>query len=148
MVTLNLKKEIKKSIVQVKKRAETKDVVITIDVDKDLKIVFTKSYLESILFNLLTNSIKYRSKDRKVLISIKAECINEEVKVTIADNGLGIDLEKYGDKIFGMYKTFHGNEDATGLGLFMVKNQIESMNGRIEVESKVGEGTTFNIYFV
>lgn len=64
------------------------------------------------------------------------------------DNGLGIDLEMNKDKIFGMYKTFHGNPDAVGLGLFMMKNHIESMGGTIDVESEVGVGTTFNLYFI
>jgi len=65
----------------------------------------------------------------------------------IKDNGLGINLEKHGEKLFGMYKTFHKNDDARGIGLFITKNQIESMGGSIEVESKVNVGTTFKINF-
>jgi two-component system aerobic respiration control sensor histidine kinase ArcB len=65
----------------------------------------------------------------------------------VADNGRGIDVEKYGAKIFGLYKTFHGNEDARGVGLFLVKNQIESMRGRIELDSAVGVGSTFKVFF-
>ena len=65
----------------------------------------------------------------------------------ISDNGIGIDLEKFGDKLFGMYKTFHYNKDAVGIGLFITKNQIESLNGEIFVESIVNEGTTFTIKF-
>jgi signal transduction histidine kinase len=56
-------------------------------------------------------------------------------------------MEKYGSKIFGLYKTFHGNEDARGVGLFLVKNQIETMRGRIELDSAVGKGSTFKIFF-
>ena len=67
--------------------------------------------------------------------------------LSIQDNGLGIDLERHGHKLFGMYKTFHKNKDARGIGLFITKNQIEAMGGKIEVESQVGVGTTFNIYF-
>ena len=59
---------------------------------------------------------------------------------------MGIDLEKYGEKLFGLYKTFHGNKDARGIGLFISKNQIEAMNGKIEVESKLNIGTTFKIH--
>lgn len=62
------------------------------------------------------------------------------------DDGLGIDLEKNGDKLFGMYKTFHGNKDAKGIGLFMTNNQVEAMHGKIEVESQIGIGTNFKIY--
>ena len=67
--------------------------------------------------------------------------------MSIADKGLGIDLAKYGESLFGMYKTFHRHEEARGLGLFLTKNQIESMNGTVDVTSKVGVGTTFKIIF-
>ena len=67
--------------------------------------------------------------------------------LSIADNGLGIDLKKYGDKLFGMYKTFHNHCEARGIGLYITKNQIDAMNGKVEVLSEVGKGTTFNIYF-
>ena len=72
---------------------------------------------------------------------------NGKKVLTISDNGLGIDLEKYKDSLFGMYKTFHKHPDSRGIGLFITKNQVEAMGGKIEVESKVGEGTAFKIYF-
>jgi signal transduction histidine kinase len=64
----------------------------------------------------------------------------------VEDNGLGIDLDKHGDKLFGMYKTFHTHKDSRGLGLFLTKNQVESMGGKIEVESALGQGSTFKIF--
>jgi signal transduction histidine kinase len=64
----------------------------------------------------------------------------------IKDNGLGIDLEKFGDKLFQMYKTFHYNEDAIGIGLFITKNHIESLGGKVTVDSEVDVGTAFSIY--
>ena len=67
--------------------------------------------------------------------------------LSISDNGLGIDLEKYGDKFFGMYKTFRDNPDSKGIGLYITKNQIEAMDGKVTVTSKVDVGTTFKIYF-
>ena len=67
--------------------------------------------------------------------------------LVIEDNGLGIDLEKYNDQIFGLYKTFRSNEDSKGVGLHITKNQIEAMGGKIEVQSKINEGTIFKIYF-
>jgi signal transduction histidine kinase len=67
--------------------------------------------------------------------------------LSIQDNGQGIDMVKYGEKLFGMYKTFHENEDARGIGLFITKNQIEAMNGKVSVESEVDHGTTFKIHF-
>jgi len=69
------------------------------------------------------------------------------VFLEFSDNGLGIDMDKFGHKIFGMYKTFHYNSDAIGIGLFLIKNQIQSLNGDISVESKVNVGTTFKIQF-
>jgi signal transduction histidine kinase len=68
------------------------------------------------------------------------------IQLTVQDNGKGIDLDKHGDKIFGMFKTFHGNRDARGIGLFITRNQIEALGGTIEVASKVGEGTKFTVY--
>ncbi|WP_264527412.1 ATP-binding protein [Flavobacterium sp. N2550] len=65
----------------------------------------------------------------------------------ISDNGIGIDLKKYGDKLFGMYKTFHENPDSKGIGLFITKNQIDAMGGYVTVESEPNVGTTFKIYF-
>jgi signal transduction histidine kinase len=79
---------------------------------------------------------------------VLVDCFQEEdfTILHIKDNGLGIDMKKYGEKLFGMYKTFHGNKDARGIGLFICKNQIETMGGKIEVDSELGVGTTFKIY--
>ncbi len=79
---------------------------------------------------------------------VTLDCYKEDhfTVLQVKDNGLGIDLKKYGDKLFGMYKTFHGNKDARGIGLFICKNQIETMGGKIEVESELDIGTTFKIY--
>ncbi len=65
--------------------------------------------------------------------------------LSFQDNGQGIDLKRHGDKIFGMYKTFHKHKDSKGIGLFITKNQVEAMNGSIKIESKVNEGTTIYI---
>ena len=145
---LNLKEEIEKSVLVIHAFVKTNAAKIKINIDKNITINATPSYLESIIFNLLTNAIKYKSNLRDPEINIKASRINDEIKVSFQDNGLGIDLSRNKDKIFGMYKTFHGNDDAVGLGLFMVKNHVESMGGRIEVESEVGKGTIFNLYFI
>ena len=97
--------------------------------------------------NFLTNAIKYRSPKRNPVIKLKTVSEDGYTILSIQDNGLGIDLEKYGDKLFGMYKTFHDSKDSRGIGLYITKNQIEAMNGKVSVESKVGHGTTFKIYF-
>lgn len=111
------------------------------------KIQVIPAYIDSILMNFITNSVRYKDPQRDANITLSAK--NEEgyTVLSVADNGLGMDLEKYGDKLFGMYKTFHNHCDARGIGLYITKNQIEAMNGKVDVESEVGIGTTFNIYF-
>jgi PAS domain S-box-containing protein len=104
-------------------------------------------YLESILMNFITNAVKYRSPKRAPVITLSASCNESYTILSIADNGLGIDLEKHGEKLFGMYKTFHENDEARGIGLYITKNQIEAMDGKVSASSTVGKGTTFNIYF-
>jgi signal transduction histidine kinase len=117
-------------------------------IDKNFTVNFNKSYLESILLNLTSNAIKYSDRNKEAFIEYTQEVIDGYSVLVVKDNGIGIDLEKHKDEVFGLYKTFHKNENSTGIGLHITKNQIESMGGKIEVESKVGEGTTFKVYFV
>jgi len=105
------------------------------------------SYLESILLNFTTNAIKYRHFDRAPYIHVFTETKDGRTTVTIQDNGRGIDLEKYGPRLFGMYNTFHGNPDARGVGLFITKNQVEALGGEIKVSSEPNVGSTFKIIF-
>ena len=114
-------------------------------VPEDLIVYAVPAYLESIILNLITNSIKYRSPKRKSWLQISAENKKGYTIITASDNGLGINLKRYGDRIFGLYKTFHEHSDARGLGLYMTKSQVEVMGGSIDVQSKVGEGTQFTI---
>lgn len=106
-----------------------------------------KSYLESILLNLLTNAIKYKSETRKLKIHITANQIDDNVILIFKDNGIGINLERNRDKIFGLYQRFHDHPDSKGLGLYLVKSQVETMGGTINLESKVDVGTTFMLTF-
>lgn len=122
------------------------DIVFENNVPADIFVYYNEAYLESILLNFLSNAIKYRNHERQAFVKANAYYEQENLILEIEDNGVGIDLDKYGDKIFGMYKTFHGNEDAKGIGLFIAKNQIEAMGGRVDVESQVGIGTKFKIY--
>ncbi len=117
------------------------------NVEDDIIIKVEPAYLESILINFITNAVKYSHPDRKPEITLSTRKVENYTVLSIMDNGLGIDLEKYGNKIFGMYKTFHDNKDARGIGLYIAKNQIEAMNGKVTVNSVIGEGTKFDIYF-
>ncbi|HYG03004.1 MAG TPA: PAS domain-containing sensor histidine kinase [Chryseosolibacter sp.] len=120
---------------------------ITFDFNDATTIHYPKAYLESIFQNLLSNGLKYRSPKRKPLIHFHSTNVRESIELRVSDNGLGIDLEKFGDKLFGLHKTFHHHEEARGVGLFLVKTQIEAMGGTINVESEVDTGTTFIIRF-
>ncbi|WCT13371.1 sensor histidine kinase [Mucilaginibacter jinjuensis] len=145
--TLNLLREIKKirNVLTVSLHQINAELII--DVDPEIEISVDQAYLESILLNLLTNCIKYRKTDIPLSIRISANAEKNKAVLEITDNGIGIDLSVYGDKLFGMYNTFHGNEDAHGIGLFLVKNQVESMGGTIGVRSSPGNGATFIVIF-
>ena len=97
------------------------------------------------MHNLITNAIKYKHPDRKPEITISSNCNNDYLQLMISDNGLGLDLEKYGNDVFGLYKTFHKNKDAEGVGLYLIKSQLEAFGGKITIESTKDVGSTFNI---
>ncbi len=118
-----------------------------VNVPKDLLIMAIPAYLDSIFLNLFTNSLKYRAPKRDLTIEIDTVLEENRVKVSFGDNGQGIDLKRHGNQIFGMYKTFHKHPDAKGIGLFITKNQIESINGKISVRSQMNVGTTFHLEF-
>lgn len=121
--------------------------IIRNNVSRDLTLHTYPAYMESILLNLLTNAIKYRHPDKSLIIDIDVLKKNDELQLVITDNGRGINVEKHKNEIFGLHKTFHGNSDAKGVGLFITKLQVEALNGRIELKSKEGEGTSFFIHF-
>ncbi len=121
--------------------------IIKLKFDKVPLLITNKAYIESILLNLLTNSIKYKSENRKLKISITAEQIGQNAILTFKDNGIGIDLERNRDKVFGLYQRFHNYPDSKGLGLYLVKSQVETMGGTISIESEVNKGTSFTITF-
>lgn len=121
---------------------------INIEIADDCKSIKTiKAYLESIIYNLISNSIKYSSPDKNPEISLKVKKIYDMVHFTLTDNGIGIDIVKHKDKLFGLYKRFSGDVEGRGLGLFMTKMQVEAMGGKIFIDSVVGKGTTFTINF-
>lgn len=106
------------------------------------------AYLDSIVLNLLCNAIKYRHPDRIPEIHIETALVGTHKLLKITDNGLGIDLDLYGEKLFGLYKTFHKNKDARGVGLFITKSQVEAMGGKIWAESTPGVGSQFTVEFM
>ncbi|MEX2231317.1 MAG: ATP-binding protein [Cyclobacteriaceae bacterium] len=111
------------------------------------KVYAIAPYVESILYNLISNAIKYRDPERSPFIAIKTTHEKEFVCLAVMDNGLGIDLQKYKQSVFNLYKRFHLHVEGKGLGLYLVKTQIEALGGRVEVRSEPNEGTTFHVYF-
>ncbi len=120
---------------------------IMTDFSKAPTILYPKIYLESIILNLLTNSMKYRSLERPLAIYTETHKNGDKIVFTWKDNGIGIDMEKHAKQLFGLKNTFHNREDSRGIGLYITRNQIESVGGTITAESKVDEGCKFIITF-
>lgn len=121
---------------------------ITISTHFGVDRFFTlKSYLYSIFFNLIYNSIKYRNPSVPTVIDVQSRRINNKIVLEFRDNGLGIDLNAHGKTIFGLYKKFHKHIEGKGMGLYMVKTQVEILGGKISIASEVNKGTTFIIEF-
>jgi PAS domain S-box-containing protein len=123
------------------------DAEITSDFSAVNAIAYNEPYLESILINLIGNSLRYSSPERKPKIEVKTSIIEGKIELMVTDNGLGIDLKKHGHKLFGLNKVFHRHKDSKGVGLYIVKNQITSLKGSISCVSEVDNGTTFTIKF-
>jgi signal transduction histidine kinase len=109
------------------------------------EIISVKAYINSILYNLISNGIQYRSYDRSPVIKITSRKLNETMLLECSDNGLGIDLRKFKGDLFKLYKRFHTHTQGKGLGLYLVKQQVEKLQGKIDIDSKLNEGTTFTI---
>jgi len=144
---LNLRDYIGRTLDVLSDQINVKSVDIRNDVPADTMVNYNPAYLESVLLNFIFNAIRYSHPDRRPLIRLNSYPENDQMVLEVSDNGIGIDLDKFGDQLFGMYKTFTGNPDSKGLGLFISKNQIDAMNGMVTVQSILDEGTTFRIYF-
>ncbi|MDB5156025.1 MAG: hypothetical protein JWR50_732 [Mucilaginibacter sp.] len=118
-----------------------------IEIKCDFKAVDTvhslKNYIYSIFYNLISNSIKFKRPEEKLLLQITSYQKKDKISIHFEDNGKGIDLEQNGDKLFGLYRRFDISVDGKGMGLYMVKTQVETLGGQIKVKSKPGTGTTF-----
>lgn len=144
---LQLNRYVKKIIGIISTCNDASKVTIINSVSDDAVIHFNPAYLESVLLNFTTNAVKYSHPERHPIIEFSFSIENGSKVLSIADNGLGIDLDRHGEMLFGLYKTFHKHQDAQGIGLYITKNQIEAMKGKVTVNSKVGEGTVFKIIF-
>ncbi|GEO05147.1 hypothetical protein AAE02nite_28110 [Adhaeribacter aerolatus] len=119
---------------------------IETDLSTAAVIQFSAKNIRSIIYNLLSNALKYRSPDRQPYIRITTENTPEHVLLTVQDNGLGIDMTQE-SKIFSMFTRLHDHVEGSGIGLYIVKRIVENAGGLIQVESEVGTGSTFRIFF-
>jgi PAS domain S-box-containing protein len=136
--------DVKKNI---ERLLDEKNGTITADFSTVDQIEYNRIHIESIFLNMISNSIRYSVAERPPEIRITSSIANDWIIVEFADNGLGIDLKRYGDRLFGLYQRFHGNKEGKGLGLYMTRAQVLAMGGKIEVESEPGKGSNFKIYF-
>jgi signal transduction histidine kinase len=137
---------IQESIGNILKKEQANFKIDFSQVDEMLTI---KSYLYSIFYNLISNSIKYKKPTVPLNITVESNLVDKKVILTFKDNGLGIDLKKSGRHIFELYKRFHTDKaEGKGMGLYMVKVQVEKLGGKISVKSKVNQGTEFKIVLI
>ncbi len=144
---MNLLEAVEKTKNHISTHIDKKEAKIDISISKNHYVSAVPAYLESILLNLFTNALKYNYPERKPVLKLTSRMCEDHIILKFSDNGIGIDLERHGDKIFGMFKTFHRHKDAKGIGLFITKNQIEAMGGSISVESRPNIGTAFILTF-
>ncbi|SFF32758.1 Tetratricopeptide repeat-containing protein [Thermoflexibacter ruber] len=127
---------------------ESTDACLKINFLQAKEILFIKAYAQSIIYNLISNAIKYRSHKRKPLIEICTYVSDPYIILAVKDNGIGIDLKNVGTyKIFGLYQRIATHIEGKGIGLYLTKTQVETLGGKIEVESEPDKGSTFRVFF-
>ena len=145
LTAINLSEEVEKAKNSVSALIGEAKIEILNNIPSTCQVAGIIAYMESILLNFVTNAIKYSSPERDSFVRFSVVEKRKYLQLIIEDNGLGIDLKRNRQKLFGMYKTFHNHKDSRGIGLFITKNQIEAMGGKIDVESIVNKGTKFII---
>jgi signal transduction histidine kinase len=147
LIEVNMKESFRRVLRMLEKDIEDTQTLISYDFSDANIAVAVPPYVESILYNLVSNAIKYRNPEQTPVIGVSTKIDGDFICLKVSDNGLGIDLSKYRASMFNLYKRFHLHMEGKGLGLFLVKTQIESMGGRVEVESELNKGTSFLVYF-
>lgn len=127
--------------------AEVKETRVEINTDfSEVPLLHSlPQYVESIFFNLISNSIKYRSPERAPVISVRSRRENGTTQIIFSDNGLGIDMNRHRESVFNLYKRFHFHVEGKGLGLYLVRTQVEALGGTIRIESNPQIGSVFTI---
>jgi PAS domain S-box-containing protein len=139
---------LEKVVSSINKSVENSKTIINADFSAVQSIIFNPTYLESIFLNLITNAIKYSKPEITPIINI-ATSKNKDgsTKMVFSDNGIGMNMERVKNKIFGLYQRFHTNADSKGIGLYLIQSQVTALGGKIEFYSEVNIGTTFTLTF-
>lgn len=143
--TVPLEQVTQKVMRQLSVEASETNVDVTTDFSEVPLLHSLPQYVESIFFNLISNSIKYRSPERSPMISVRSRRENGTTQIIFSDNGLGIDLNRHRDTVFNLYKRFHFHVEGKGLGLYLVRTQVEALGGTIRIESDPKIGSVFTI---
>ncbi len=145
---VDFEQTLQKVVSSINKSVEKTKTIINTDFSEVPSVHFNPTYLESIFLNLITNSIKYAKPGIEPTINITTTR-NEEgsIKMVFTDNGIGMDMERVKNKIFGLYQRFHSNADSKGIGLYLIQSQVNALGGKIDFYSKVNIGTTFTLTF-
>jgi PAS domain S-box-containing protein len=146
-VPLNLTELIKATLPTFKRQVEQLGGKLTTRLLENVVVFGTTVYFQSIIQNLLSNAIEYRSLTEKLEINISTSVDEKGLIFNVEDNGLGMDLVRQKDKLFKMFNHFHHNLEGSGMGLYMVKNMVEKMGGSIKIESEIDKGTKISILF-
>ncbi len=146
-ITVNLSDLLNNILMSISSMIEKEKAEIKFDFTEADEIITIRSYLYSIFYNLITNSIKYRQPTVNPVIKVRSCKHENKIVIFFNDNGMGIDLSTKPEQVFGLYKRFHTHVEGKGMGLFMTKTQVEALDGRISITSEVNKGTTFKIEF-
>jgi len=144
---LNINEFINNAIHNLSGIIKKEDAKIINNIKNSEKVRALSAYLDSILFHIIGNSLKFKQRNKRPLITINIKKINDYTILSIEDNGVGIDLDKYKDRLYGLYKSLGYSGETRGMGLYLVRYQMELMNGKIECDSTVNHGTTFRLFF-
>ena len=144
---IDLNNSLDEVLISINSLIHNSETTINVDFSAVDKVYFNKSYLKSVFLNLITNAIKYVKPNTTPSISIKSRKQNNTIQLIISDNGIGFDLDKVKDKVFGLFQKFNEHIDSNGIGLYLVHNHITALGGQITLDSEVNKGAKFTISF-
>ena len=145
--TLNFGEELQHVMNSISQTAADDDLNVLHDFSKSPQVYCQQDVLRSVLLNLVINAIKYKKMGNKPELFLQSDLSGDYIILKATDKGIGINLNKYGNRLFNPYQRLHPHIEGKGLGLYLIKTQVEKMGGKINVESVEKKGTTFTVYF-